>query len=251
MIEIESKKLIFKIKDIYFSDYPCDVSTCDYVMFHDCRENFPNSDFKIFNTITSIIDLSKNIDIIWQNIDRKSTRHSISRAQKKDIKIKINQDIDEFYELFSQFIQQKSISAPFNIGLVDINAIKKNGIVFTAYDKEELLAGNVYLNGNNTFRLWISASKRLNSNKEKTILIGDANRLIHWTAIQYAKENKFLEFDWGGLWPDEIANQSSQKKNINSFKLHFGGKIENRYSYEKIYSKSYRVIKQVYEKILG
>ena len=124
--------------------------------------------------------------------------------------------------------------------------MKIYGTLFTAVYGGETLAGGIYLENKSIIKALIGASKRLDVDKNKRTLVGYANRLLDWEVIKYAKEKGVKEFDFGGLWPEEEAEKDQKKKGINSFKLGFGGEIKNRYSYHKIYSKSYTLIYNLY-----
>ena len=82
--------------------------------------------------------------------------------------------------------------------------------------------------------------------RAKVSIISNADRLIDWEAIKYAKEKGIKEFDLGGLWSKEEAEKDEKKKGINSFKLSLGGEIVTRYSYQKIYSKIYNLAHNLY-----
>ena len=78
-------------------------------------------------------------------------------------------------------------------------------------------------------------------------MIGNANRLLHWEAIKYAKEKGIKEFDWGGLWSVEEAEKDESKRTVNFFKQSFGGEIITCYTYQKIYSKIYKLGQRFYD----
>ena len=78
--------------------------------------------------------------------------------------------------------------------------------------------------------------------KETEILIGNANSMLHWEAIKYAKERAIREFDFGGLWSTFECELDPRKKAINNFKQNFGGNLIRCYSYSKEYSFTYKMI---------
>jgi len=246
MLVIDRKYLIFKIKEVHFSDSPFDIEHCDSVTFHFCKNFVDAEGFTCQKVFTLIIDLTQDLDTIWQNMDRKSTRYSIKRAQKDGIKVRINENYSQFYRIYKSFIQKKGINSLFGVGTVDLKTMKKYGTLFTAEHDGEILGGHLYLEDKGHIRLWLSASRRLEVSREKARLIGNANRLLHWEAMKYAKEKGIKEFDWGGLWSEEEADKDERKKAINSFKLSFGGEIVTRYSYQKVYSKAYRFAQYLY-----
>lgn len=246
MLVIEKKYLIFKVKEVHFADYPFDVKGCDSVTFSFCRNKVGAEEFTRVESPTLIIDLTQDLDTIWRNMDRKSTRYAIKRAQRDRIKFKKNEDYDEFYRINRSLQQKKGAGSLFGIGSPKLETMERYGTLFTAEAADEILGGHLYLEDKNSIKLWLSASKRLEVEREKATLIGNANRLLHWEAMKYAKEKGIEEFDWGGLWSEEEADKDKKKKAINSFKLSFGGERTTRYSYQKVYSKAYRFAQHLY-----
>ena len=122
--------------------------------------------------------------------------------------------------------------------------MKKYGTLFTAEFNGEILLGRFYLEDKNNIRALFSASKRFKVDKEKARLIANANKLLTWNAIKYAKEKGIKEYDLGGYYTGE--KKDIQKENINIFKNSFGGKLVTHYIYEKDYSKLFTFTKKIY-----
>jgi len=239
MLAIDKKILTCNTKDIHFSDYPYDTEGCDALKFHYCEKKVNVNGFTRQEEFTSIIDLTQDLETILQNMN-KNTRYCIKRAQVEGIVVRINEDYEQFFQIYRSFIQKKGIKSlfeVFGVGTTTLEAMKRYGTLFVAEYDSEILGGSLFLENKSSIKAWISASKRLEVDKNKRRLIGYANRLIDWEAIKYAKEKGMKEFDHGGLWPEREAEENKKKKGINSFKLSFGGKIVTRYSYYKIYSK--------------
>ena len=249
MLVLDKTVLTFKEKIIYFSDDVFDVKPCSVVNFYFCRKKVDFPGFDCFENLTSIIDLTQDLDYIWHKFDRKSTRYAISRAQRDGIEFKMNENYEEFYHINKSFMQQKGTAPLLWVLDEKLDTIKKYGTLFTAEYKGEILGGNLYLEDEGNIMLWKSASKRLDKNREKATLIGNANRLLHWEAIKYAKEKGIKEFDWGGLWPIDEADRDVMKHSINSFKLSFSGETVPRYSYQKVYSQLYNICTYLYGKV--
>ena len=154
------------------------------------------------------------------------------------IKIESENQYEEFYDLYRNFIYKKGHGWPlYKFEYPTLDDMKRYGTLFIAKYNKEILAGQLYLEDSpNIMYCWLSASKRLEVDKEKANLIGCANRLLHWEAIRYAKEKGIKEFDLGGLWSEEEA-ENPNKTGMNSFKLSFGGDEVVRYNYEKANSK--------------
>jgi lipid II:glycine glycyltransferase (peptidoglycan interpeptide bridge formation enzyme) len=242
MLITDRKILTFHIKEVHFSDYPHDIEGCDFLNFHSCKNKVNPNGFNCQKELTSVIDLTQDLDKIWQDMDKKSARYRINRAQREGIKIRINKDYDQFYQIYRSFIQKsgiKSLFDVFGVGSTSLETMKKYGTLFVAEYDGEILVGTIYLIDNSNMKAWIGASKRLEVDRAKASIISNADRLIDWEAIKYAKEKGIKEFDLGGLWSKEEVEKDESKKGINSYKLSYGGKIVTCYSYQKIYSKVY------------
>ena len=241
MLEIKRKRYIFKTKEIWFSDYPFDVEGYDSVIFRACKNKVNMKGFTREEFTTLVIDLTQDLDLIWKNMSKSSCRYAINRAKRDGVKIKLNQNYKEFYEINRSFRENKGLQ----IGSEKIEFMEKHGTLFVAEFDGEILCGQFYLEDENNIRWLIGASKRLEVNKEIATLIGNANRLITWQAIQYAKEKGIKEFDMGGYYTGKAKDE--QKERINIFKQSFGGKLTTHYIYQKDYSKIYKLAKKIYQ----
>jgi hypothetical protein len=231
---------MFNVKEVHFSKNPFDIEGCDFVNFPYCKDKVEVKGFFCYKRSTVIIDLTQELDTIWQNFHT-NTRRGIRRAEREDVKIRINYGYNQFFQIYKNFRRKKGINSifeNFGVGIVPLDVIKNNGTLFVADNNGEILGGIVFLN--DTFRIegWVGATKRLESEKENNVLISCAYRLTLWEAIKYAKEKGIKEFDFGGFFPENEAEKDPTKKGINSFKLSFGGEVRTHYSYEKSYSKS-------------
>ena len=244
MLEIEKKKLIFKRKEIWFSDYPFNVSGCQVVTFKECKNKTELKGFERKDFTTLVIDLTQDLDTIWKNMDNSSCRYSIKRAKREGIEIKINCNYEEFYEINRSFAKDKDLGT----GDIPVRFFEKNGTLFTAEFNGEVIGGQFYLNDENNMRWLVGASKRLEVNKEMATLIGNANRLIIWEAINYAKNRGIKEFDMGGVYTGNAPDE--QKERINKFKKSFGGELVTHYIYEKYYSGIYKFARRLYQSML-
>jgi len=248
MLVLDKKILTFKVKEVHFSDHPYDVEECDAICFPLCRNKVTVDGFDRKESLTSIIDLTQHLDTIWYNMDKKSSRYAIKKAQRDGVEFKVNQNYDEFYHINETFVKQKGFGPLLGIRSINLDVIKRYGTLFTSEYKGDVLSGHLYLEDEDNIKLWLSASKRLEVDRERARLIGNANRLLHWEAIKYAKGRGIRVFDWGGLWPEEEANNDARKKTINFFKQSFGGTTVICYNYRKIYSPIYKLGSNMLEK---
>lgn len=250
MLTIDKKILMFRVREVHFSDRPHDIKDCDFINFRYCKKKVDVNGFIRKNDLTNVIDLTQDLDIIWQKMDNKNVRYWINRAEREGIKIKINEGYEQFYEIYRSFMKKKGLKSIFDIfgvGSVDLENMKKHGTLFIAEYNNEILAGTLYLEDEFNIEAWIGASKRLTNDKKLKTLTSCANRLLDWEVIKYAKEKNLKEFDLGGLWSEEEAEKDIMKQGINNFKLSFGGETVTRYSYKKFYSKTYSFLFYLYD----
>ena len=237
MLQIERKRYIFRTKEIWFSDYLFDVEGYDGVTFRACKNKIDIKGFTREEFTTLVIDLMQDLDVIWGNMSKSSCRYAINRAIRDGVKVELSQNYEEFYEINRSFRKNKGLP----LGSETVEFMEKYGTLFIAESDGEILGGQLYLEDENNIRWLLGASQRLEVNKEKATLIGNANRLMIWEAIKYAKEKGIKDFDLGGY------TGGDNKDTIDIFKQSFGGKLTTHYIYRKDYSKIYKFAKKVYQ----
>lgn len=248
MLVVDRKILSFKIKDVYFSDSPFDIEGCHDLNFIYCKKKVDFDGFTRNKELTLTIDLTQNLDTLWQNI-KKDTRRHIKRSGEKGIKIRMSNEFDQFYKIYKTLFRKKKmmpVLGSFGFGIVPLDTLKTYGTLFVAERDGELLCGDVFLDDAHNAYSWVAASNRFGVDQETTRLAGSASRFCLWEAMKYYKEQSKKELDLGGMWPEEETEKDRVKKGINSFKLNFGGEIVTRYSYRKIYSKVFDFARNFY-----
>jgi hypothetical protein len=239
MLEIEKQNFGFKTKEIWFCDHPFDVNGYHMVTFINCKNKIESKGFEEEEFTTLVIDLTQELDEIWKNIVP-SIRNAINHARRLGVKIKVNDNYEEFCEINRSFRKDKGLSGDY----IEIDFMKKHGPLFVAEHNGEIITGQFYLQDENNICAVLAASKRLNVDKEKATLIGKANKLITWEAINYAKSKGIKEFDMGGFYTGSLKNE--QKEKINTFKKRFGGKLVTYYKHHKYYSRIFKYKTKLY-----
>jgi len=182
MISIDKKILTFGIKEVHFSDYPHDIGGCSFIKYYDFKNQVNAKGFAFEKKLTTVIDLTQDLDTIFQNMNR-NTKYCIKRAQKEGIVVKINENHEQFFQIYQSFQQKKGLKSlfeRFGVGKVTLKDMKIYGTLFTAVYGDETLAGGVYLENKSIIKALIGASKRLDVDKNKRTLVGYANRLLDW-----------------------------------------------------------------------
>ena len=238
MLTIEEKKFFFKKKNIWFSESPFDVTDCDAVFFFACKKNVDLPGFEKREAPTIIIDLEEDLDTLWKGIG-KTTRKNINRAIRSEVNITLNDNYEQFYEMYARFARKKQFKAyPF-----DIETMKSQGTLFTAELNDNIVAGVLALEDSNTIRALIGGSTRLEAEEKTAKLVSCAYKLLHWEMMKYAYEKGIRKFDFGGYYAG--SDKNNPMNTINTFKLRFGGKIVLYYNYMKYYSRIYALAKRV------
>ena len=226
-----SKK--YKLPDIFFKKYwfwfcdPVDIEKTDMVNFFSYNDvDAPG--FSKKRGLTSLIDLSKSLEEIWSNMRQKFICKQIEKGQKQGIIIRQDNNFKEFKNIYNYFRKNKKLTKD------SYSTFVKNGILFSAYYKNKMIAGGVFISDGINIRAWVLASKRhINDNRQKEI-IGQANRMLIWEAIKYAKNNNYKIFDFGGI---SLDSKDSSQISLTEFKEGFGGYRRKCYYYHKVYSK--------------
>ena len=244
MLEIERKHFSFRTKEIWFSENPFDVVGYDSITFNDCKNRILKPEFSCTEQATLVLDLTQDLELIWANM-RKTFRQNIKYAQRDGIKVRMNQAYGEFCSLNRSFKRAKGLPASSGWPWFSENVehMKKYGTLFVS-ELDEVLSGQFYLEDEKCIRWLVGASKRLDVGMERTMLrmIGNANKLLTWEAIKYAKAKGLTEFDFGGYY---TGKANDEMENINLFKEGFGGKQITRYGYQRDYSPTYTLARRV------
>jgi lipid II:glycine glycyltransferase (peptidoglycan interpeptide bridge formation enzyme) len=241
---VDIKFFNFNIKEVYLSDYPFDIDGCDFLKFLFCKNKVEIDGFAHQNKFTLVIDLTKNLDIIWQNMGKHCRKYT-KRAQKDDLEININKNYHDFYKINKSLTKSIGRGVRARVLIPKIDIMKRYATLFTIKHNNDILAGHLYLENDDQIFLWHSASARFHF-KEEAKLIGRASRLLHWEAIKYAKQKNLTIFDFGGIWSEVAVKNNKSKQGINLFKMQFGGKIEPRHLYYKFYSNTYKLAYNIF-----
>jgi hypothetical protein len=247
--------LVDKItRKIYYNENPKFFPKKNGIYFVFDSTKIENKDIiiKEMNFSTAVINLKEGTDEIFSKF-RKNTKKEIKKIEKeiknKKIKIefKINSNLDEIIKNFKNFYFKK-----YNKKKYIKNRYKKKHIktkAFSIYFKNLFITGFVFLETKNKefSRLLHSTNIRLlnNDNNITSNLIGNLTRYLHWMAIKYYKEKGFNYYDFGGISKKTGGNF----KNIDFFKLSFGGNIIDKKIYVVTKNKLLKKIVEFYFKM--
>jgi lipid II:glycine glycyltransferase (peptidoglycan interpeptide bridge formation enzyme) len=237
MLITERKFGIFKFVNIYFVEELVNVNTLDYdVITNHSYENWGDiKGYRKNKCLTTIIDLSQDIDVIWKKFNRQHKRH-IRRAENNGTNVTVNKYYDEFYQINKKFLQQKKFADLSRVNILSSQFMQKYGILFIAENQGEILGGNLYFHDKDNALLVGSAYKNKENTTENKKRSTDINCYLHWEAMQYLKNLGITNYDLGDVSSDNI-NINHHLKGGEYFKRCFGGDVIPRYQYLKFNSR--------------
>jgi hypothetical protein len=224
MLSIHRKKYGIEINEIFFSREPAlSIGTSPVCFFVQAAQPLPG--FYAFQT--PIIDLRQEAGVIFSRISS-GGRYKIRRAEREGISAEFDQtptsaNIHEFSNFFDEFAKHKSLPPCNTKKLRALHQRHALLITRAILPTGRCLVMHAYIADHDAsrIRLLYSASHfRGTEDTEERNLVGRANRFLHWSEIQHAREAGFEQYDLGGLPVD----QSDPAKNaIARFKSEFGG----------------------------
>lgn len=217
----------FKKKWVWFED-PHDIAGADMVTFFSYN-SVDAPGFKKSSELTSVIELEAPISEIWERARQQFIRLQVERGRRRGITVECDSPaFEEFRPLYENFRRLKKLpSEPWQ-------PIAQNGMLFVARHESKIMAGMVCIEDGTYMRLWKLASLRLEEGDALGRKIaGEANRLVIWEAIVYAKEHGYRVFDMGGITPESA---DSGVRAVADFKEAFGGERRAQCYYHKVYS---------------
>lgn len=233
-------KFPFKKQWFYFSD-PFDVPQVGAVDFFSYnRVDVPG--FSQKTGLTTVIKLDKPLEEIKSLFRKKFILEQIVKGEKVGIEVSRNGKISEFCYLYRLFRKDKGLSVD------QCSVVAREGIIFSAYHKNKLIAGGLFISDGKYLRAWALASCRLgvgNIGRDREI-IGWANRLVIWEAIRYAKAESFYWVDLGGINPQ---SEKQGEQSLAEFKEAFGGERIETFFYHKTYSPTLRLLGKIKRKL--
>ena len=175
---------------------------------------------------TSCIDLTKSLEEIYREMDAKSCRYEIRKAEKEGERVQVSLNErsaqNDFLLLYNNFVRLKGHAHPMSkrrfeeyVKTCDVWVVYYDGRPFCGH----LVARDDRIGRT---RLLYSATCRLNS-QEDAKMTGPLNRYLHWYEIKFYKEMGIKIYDFGGI--------GDGTSSIAKFKLSFGGFRVEEYSY--------------------
>lgn len=231
MLTIVRTKYGIPISDIFFaSGEPAPDPHSSLSLFVQARAPLPG--FRPFKT--HIIDLSEKPANLFSRISSNG-RYKIKRAEREGCIPAITSspsavDLSTFSDFFDTFAKLKSLPPANRPKLAALAQSDSLIISSISAPDGQVLAMHAYVRDPllRRARLLYSASHfRGVEDTGLRNLIGRANRLLHWHEIERLHEQRYAQYDLGGIAPD---SSDPAKRAIAQFKREFGGTEVTEYN---------------------
>ena len=226
MVEIIFKSLIYPKKNIWFFDENQIKLVDGNNLFFHAEKILENCTVQNLSKVyTTTIDLTKDIEEIKSNFKSK-LRNYINKGEKinfeiKEVNLENRKTREELINRYNFFAKRKKIK------LMDkqfFSKYCKSGKLYASeiVHEKKSVANHIYLlNEKRAFLMYSFYSESIDDYESQ--FRGTANRFLHWKDILFFKSKDFDIYDFGGI--SVIPNS------LSSFKLSFGGIVEEKFSY--------------------
>jgi hypothetical protein len=166
------------------------------------------------------LDLSPDLDQLLGSF-RKVARYEIRRSQRQGLEVRMARDEtdrDHWLRLYLEMAKKKGFvaddSAHMRQVLLWLRAEADRGGLFLAHKKDGTPLGGIVIvrAGARCWYVWGATSKEDKSS---------AGHLLHWRAIQWAKEKGCREYDFGGYREDTGGGTAFFKRGFCDHVVHF------------------------------
>ena len=231
MVTIVRTKSGMPVSDIFFaSGEPVADPHSSLSLFVQARSPLPG--FRPFKT--HLVDLSEKPANLFSRISQ-NCRYKIKRAEREGCipamtTAPSSVDLDSFGDYFDGFAQLKSLppanrpklaalASGGSLLVSSVSAADGQVLAMHAYVRDPLIR---------RARLLYSASHfRGTEDTAARNLIGRANRLLHWYEIESLHDQRYLQYDLGGI---PIDDSDPAKNAIARFKREFNGSEVTEYN---------------------
>lgn len=180
---------------------------------------------------TTVIDLKKTEEEIWQSMRKGFVQEQIKRGESRGIKVVRDKEYFSAYaKLDKEFRKRRQLPS------YKLVPFKNYTDLYVATLGDKLLAGSLVISDGQYSRALVLSSAH-GLEKDLQNAIGQANRMIMWEMIKVAKQSGCQLFDLGGLDMDKDGQLTS----LGEFKEAFGGERKMTYFYYKVYNPLLRI----------
>lgn len=201
------------------------------------KEMFKKSGFNSENANTFVLDTSKPLNEIFNNLQRDKKRR-IKKAEAAGITVEScsESEIPSFYNAYLRSCEDGGIN-PLPLKFFKEfynNMVKKGkGEIFVAKVKDKILSGVLAPYSNNV--LFVKLNGSTEEDKEY-----HSNNFLFWKIIEFCNSKGIKHMDFAGY--DLAAKEGDKTFSINQFKQSWGGEILDQPIYSN--SKKYFMMRQ-------
>lgn len=228
MIVVSRKNKGITVSNIWYASEPVKSAGIHY--YYESLQPI-GQDITPFRTL--LTDLTESEEAITARF-AKNTRYEIRRAAKEGVQAEIrygeevsSAEVEAFCQFFHKFWESKEhpeiTVETIHRQIRDYVQAKRFCITKASFEGQTMVY-HTYIQGDDTIRLFQSASLfRTDSNISKS-LVGMANRYLHQSDIMAFKAKGYKMLDWGG------AGLEEEVASITKFKADFGGEVATYYN---------------------
>jgi len=195
------------------------------------RDSFESSGYFFEDHQDILIDLTRGVDFIWENI-HKNRKKEIKNGLKKGLNVTqvflAEQDIlHDLYDLLQKLYKRIKLPVPpLTFFISAVNNLEKTGYLktFVAKVEEKIVGFRMILTYGGLIYDWYAAS-------DQNYLNYRPNDVLPWEILKWGCENKYERFDFGG------AGKPNEAYGVRDYKLKFGGSLVNYGRYNRINNK--------------
>lgn len=216
-----------------FKDY-CNKNNiiAEFIRFHPLLNNhkiFKDNIEIIHNRTTTFIDLNKTIEEIWNDDIISKNRNVIRKAERSGLTVNLDSNLNDFKQVYQITMNKVNASKKYYFNEEYFDHLNKVEHICISVNKDNVtIASAIFLKYKDFFHYHLAGSL-------KEYLKYSPNNLLLWSAIKYAKDNKFAKFHFGGGLTDSLSdNLYKFKKSFckNTADFYIGKRIHNKEIYD-------------------
>jgi len=193
------------------------------------KAGFQRSSMEVAPTATVLLDLSRDLDTILADMNRK-TRYNVRLGQRKGITVREGneQDLPEYYRILTTTSQRQSFSIYPEYYFAEMwRVLSPHGYIklFLAEFEGELVSAQLAVPFGDTVINKLSVWSGQHGSRRP-------NEALQWAAITWAKSQGYRFYDFEGIRPEAaraVLNQETipeaLKQTVTSFKLGFSDHV--------------------------
>ena len=189
----------------------------------DKNKYFEAMGFKSKEAKTFVIDLTKDIEQLWNGLEKHSARKNVERAIERGVTIETVEDEDDFIEYFNVLNETRIRDQvkPYHYAYMykGWKTLSQKNVMkcFIAKKEDRTLAGLLISTFNGYLNEW-GAGQSSYAIENKLY----ANDILKWHIIKWGSEQGYRYYDLTGV---NSAPQTPKEQGIYQFKAKWGGRL--------------------------